>query len=107
VSFLRSSFFVALVSLFVATAYGYDVLEDQCDEVRQEQSPQGPSDHDGVPAEGADGCQCLCHATFSAPLVELVSAPATEPAATERFVIRDEIPPETVPLGIEYPPQLA
>jgi hypothetical protein len=106
-TFLRSSIFLALLSLFVLTAYGSEVLDDCCHEAQQERAQKGEHGHGGAPASGADGCQCSCHTGFAAPVVVGLGAPAVERAATERFVIRDEIPPETVPLGIEYPPQLA
>lgn len=106
-SFLRSSIFLALLSLFVLTAYGSEVLGDCCHQAQQEQLQNGEPGDGSAPAGGTAGCECSCHTGFAAPLVERMGAPAVEPGVRERFVIRDEIPPETVPLGIDHPPQLA
>ena len=102
-SFLRSSLFIAIVSLLVLTGYGLDALGDCC----AHHEPQGSAEHgENAPGTG-DDCQCLCHqaispfAVESVRLADRVFMPATFLALAEEF------PPDAVPLGIDHPPQLA
>ena len=104
---IRSSLFIAIVSLFVLAGYGFDLLGDCCEQPKQVQVESGkaaPSKQ--APTQGND-CKCICH--------QIVSPLTTEPLRVSDgvFVIADlvahadEFPPDAVPIGIEYPPQLA
>ena len=107
VSFLRSSFFIAIVSALVLAGYVSDVLDYDCESEKQEQTTQSDT-HSGkdAPAEKGD-CQCLCHQIFTTQAAAPVRIASGTPGVADYLVQPDEFPPDAVPLGIEYPPQLA
>ena len=106
-SFLRSSLFIAIVSVLVLTGYACDVLDYDCESEKQEQTmPDGAPSGKDVPAE-KDDCQCLCHQIFTAQSAAPVRIASGIPGVADYLVQPDEFPPDAVPLGIEYPPQLA
>ena len=76
--FLRSHLFIAIVSLFVLTAYGFDLFDGCCARQEKAQAENGKSAPKNQTPGSSDGCQCICH--------QLTTA---------------------VPLGIDYLPQLA
>ena len=107
VGILRSNLLIFIVSLFVLTGYTHEILDACCAQQRQEQAAQSkPSPDKSAPAQ-KDDCQCLCHQFFTAhPASPLSCAPVLLTPAD--FVAHgDEFPPDTVPPGIDYPPQLA
>ncbi len=107
VSFLRSNLLIVIVSLCVATGYAHEILDACCEGQRQEQAAQGRTPADkNAPAQD-DGCQCLCHQFFTAQAVLPLSAAPAIYGPADFVAQRDEFPPEAVPLGIDYPPQLA
>lgn len=103
----RSSLFIAIVSLFVLTGYAYEVLDYDCDTEKREQVSKGDS-HSGkqTPAK-TDHCQCLCHQIFNFHMAAPVRIGLTHFTRTGFVALVDEFPPDAVPLGIDYPPQLA
>lgn len=108
VGILRSSLFALIVSLLLATGYGFDLFADCCTHSQtHSQQQKGPgASSDKAPVQD-DSCQCICHQTV-APGVGLQPVTATVtlvPSTLPAFA--DEIPPDAVPLGIDYPPQLA
>lgn len=106
--FLRSSLFVAIVSLFVATGYGRDVLDYHCHDGRPEQSHTEEGDHHGEKAgDDGGGCQCLCHQMFTTHAAEAVRVGCVAVVSTEFVGSAVEFPPEALPVGIDHPPQLA
>ena len=106
-SYLRSSLFIAIVSLFVLTGYAWDVLDYCCEDESQVQVDHAKS-HSGKKApEKKNSWKCICHQIFSGPEVELVRVDPRVPTPTDYIGHPDEAPPEAVPLGIDYPPQLA
>ena len=99
---LRSNLFIAIVSLFVLTGYAQDVFGECCAHDKQEQTQHGKT----TPGK-ADDCQCLCHQIISHWNVEPVRVAAAVLVTAEFVAHPDEFPPDAVPLGIDYPPQLA
>jgi hypothetical protein len=96
---------MAIVSLFVLTGYAFDVLDYDCHGEQQEQTTQSHSGKD-APAD-KDGCQCLCHQIFTIQMTAPVCVPCDAPRNLDYLALRDEIPPDAVPLGIDHPPQIA
>lgn len=86
-------------------AYAIDLAADHCQETRQEQLQQVADGQDSAPAGEGHECDCVCHMVVSTVAVERVIGPVV--GVVERLVIRDEFPPDSVPAGIDYPPQLA
>ena len=103
--FHRSNLFIAIVSLFVLTGYAHGVFGDCCAEEKQTQCAKT------VPGEKEPGkshdCQCLCHQVISHLTAEPVRAAAGALVPMTLKMHPDEFPPDAVPLGIDYPPQLA
>ena len=99
---LRSHLFIAIVSLFVLTGYGYDLFGDCCAREKQVQTQSGKT----APGK-ADDCQCICHQIISHSSEEPVRVVAVLIVTSEFVAHPDEFPPDAVPLGIDYPPQLA
>ena len=105
--FLRSNLIVAIVSLLVLTGYGFDVLDYCCDDGNQEQVGHAQS-HSGKKApQGKNETKCICHQIFSGSEVEPVRVAPSVQTSTDSVGYVDEFPPDAVPLGIDYPPQLA
>jgi hypothetical protein len=98
---------MAIVSVFVITAYALDVFHYDCHGEQQEQTTHdhAPSGKD-APAEKG-GCQCLCHQIFTIQMAAPASIPCDAPRNADYLVLRDEFPPDAVPLGIDHPPQIA
>jgi hypothetical protein len=108
----RSNFFRILIAVLVLVGYS-EVVRGGCDDVQAEKAgtqvgevashthSDGDSSHDD-----GDACVCICHQTFThealvqptVPMPISVLLPLLERAA---------FPPDTDPLGIDYPPQLA
>ena len=108
-SCLRSHLFIAIVSLLVLTGYGFDLFDDCCARQEQAQTEHGkPAPKNQTPGNSnGNGCQCICHQVITPLSTEpiRVADMAFVPAG---FVAHpDEFPPDAVPLGIDYPPQLA
>ncbi len=106
-SLLRSSLFAAIVSLLVLTGYASDVLDYCCESEKQEQVNHGEG-HSGKTAPvKSDDCKCLCHQVFTSHSVEPVRLAPQSLSPVDLVMHADEFPPDAVPLGIDYPPQLA
>ena len=106
-SFLRSKFFLAIVSLFVLTGYSLDLFADCCTHREQGQTENGKSAPNDQTPGGGDGCQCICHQIID-PLTPGPTRVADAAFTPLDFVAHaDEFPPDAVPLGIEHPPQIA
>ena len=104
---LRSSLFIAIVSLFVLTGYGFDLFGDCCSHHQQSPVEHGKSVPDEQTPVKDDGCQCICHQIISPLTTEPVRV-ADAGFTPASFVAHpDEFPPDAVPVGIDYPPQLA
>ncbi|MEI9898127.1 MAG: hypothetical protein WDN28_30800 [Chthoniobacter sp.] len=105
-SFLRSSLFVTIVSLFVLTCYGFDLFDDCCSRQEQGQAGHGKSSpNDRAPGSG-NGCQCICHQVITPLTAEPVQLAGAVFVQTDFVAHLDEFPPDAVPVGIEVPPQL-
>jgi len=61
--------------------------------------------HSG-PGESHD-CQCLCHQLFSSHPTDGLRIGMGILEAADQLQVADEFPPDAMPLGIDYPPQLA
>lgn len=104
---LRSSFYIAIVSLFVLTGYGSDLFGDcGAHHGHDPAEHHEPAPQDETPG-GGDGCQCICHMPATPLTPDPVAVAAAVFVETDFAALRDEFPPDAVPLGIEYPPQLA
>lgn len=105
VALLRSSFFIAIVSLFVLTGYSLQAFADCCThEERQAQHAQSGTQKK-APSE-SNHCQCLCHQVISHVTSEPLRIAATALLEQGLMAQRDEFPPDALPVGIDYPPQL-
>lgn len=107
VRLLRSSLFIAIVSLFVLTGYGFDLFGDCCSHPEQAQVEHGNSAPKGQPSGSEDGCQCICHQVITLLSLDPVRVADADAVSTDLVAHADEFPPDAVPLGIDYPPQLA
>ncbi len=104
---LHSNLGIAIVSLFVLTGYGFDLFGDCCAWEKQVQTQSGKT-APGKKAPGkSDDCQCICHQVISHSSVEPLRVAAVLIVTAEFVALPDEFPPDAVPLGIDYPPQLA
>ena len=108
---LRSNFFIAIVSLWVLSGYGIVLLGDCCDhhehaQVQHETGAGSPAQGDQDSGDG-DDCQCVCHIVTTALMLEPVWAADAAFVETDLLVPRDDSPPDAMPRGIDYPPQLA
>ena len=102
-SFLRSNLFIAIVSLFVLMGYGLEVFGECC----SHRELQGQAEHhEKAPGQG-DDCQCLCHQTLSTITTTPLAVAVAVFTPGNLVAHADEFPPDVVPLGIDYPPQLA
>jgi hypothetical protein len=107
VSRLRSSLFVAIISLLVLTGYGFDLFGDCCSHPPQSQEEHGNSAPDHQTPGSDEGCQCICHQIATPVAIDPVRVAVAWLGGSDFIVAPNEIPPDAVPLGIEYPPQLA
>lgn len=101
-SFLRSNFFIVIVSLFVLAGYGFDVFGECC-----AHHVQAQTEHSGKTQGNGDDCQCICHQTITPLTAEPVRAVAALLVTSDFAMHLDQIAPDEVPLGIDHPPQLA
>ena len=99
---LRSSLFIAIVSLFVLTGYARDVF-GEC----RAHHAEARTEHGGKTSGKPDDCQCLCHQIISPLTPEPVGAVAAVQLPETFLAHPDEFPPDAVPRGIDVPPQLA
>ena len=103
----RSSLFIAIVSLLVLTGYGFDLFCDCCAHREPGQAEHGKSAPNDQNSGDGDGCQCICHQIVT-PLTPEPMRVAEAAFVPSDFVAHaDEFPPDAVPRGIDYPPQLA
>ncbi len=107
VSHFRATLFIAIVSLFVLTGYASDVLDYGCAGEKQEQAAQSKTSSGTSAPVKSDDCQCLCHQIFIAHAAHPLSVAPAVLIPADFVVHGDEFPPDAVPLGIDYPPQLA
>jgi hypothetical protein len=106
VSLLRSSLFIAIVSLFVLTGYAHGVVGDCCAHEKQQTQSARTAPGKDSPQE-SDDCQCLCHQVISHFTGDPVPVAAGTLVPMTRKMHPDEFPPDAVPVGIDVPPQLA
>lgn len=106
-AFLRSSFFIAIVSLFVLTGYSWTALADCCRHESQAAAKHALSAPLKQAPADADDCQCLCHQAISHLTGESLRLEQTVLLRQAHLARRDEFPPDALPLGIDYPPQLS
>jgi hypothetical protein len=106
VSLLRSSLFIAIVSLFVLTGFAHGVFGDCCEHDKQ-QTQSAKTAPDKKAPQKSDDCRCLCHQVISHLTVDPVRVVAGELVPMALRMHANEFPPDAVPLGIDVPPQLA
>jgi hypothetical protein len=106
VSFLRSSLLAALVSLLYLAGYSHGSFHHCCEEqTEQADCDDGDAGEDGP--QHHHSSHCLCQEIFFSNAAEPVRVLAAVLTSIEEPARLDERPPETVPVGIDYPPQLA
>ncbi len=103
----RSSLFIAIVSLLVLTGYGFDLFGECCTHDVQGQAEHGKSSPNEQAPGGGDGCQCICHQIITPLTPEPLRVADAVLVASDFVAHADEFPPDAVPRGIDYPPQLA
>ena len=104
---LRSSFIIAIVSLLVFAGYGFNLFGECCDHQEQAQVELGKALPDKTAPTDGDDCLCNCHQIASPISVEPLRVSDASFVVADLVGHPDEIPPDAVPIGIEYPPQLA
>lgn len=97
---------MALVSLFVLTGYACDVLDYGCAGEKQEQQDHSKFQGKNAP-DKKDDCQCICHQTYMNDVADPACRIPAIFSQLDFIAGADEFPPDTVPLGIDYPPRLA
>ena len=101
-SFLRTRVFAILIALLTMGSYGYELYTHAMPTHEIEAEHQHSSSE-----ETGDCHHCICHCSP----VMLVSFDRTIPFQVPAFkgyvVAQGEDAPETVPVGIDHPPQLA
>jgi len=96
-----------LIALFVAASYGWNLSGQCCLGEQGLQTAQIEGTHsEGSPAQD-DGCQCVCHQIVIPGAVEIVKVAGLVLVSEDSQAVTDEVAPDAVPLGIEYPPQVA
>lgn len=107
VSILRCSFFVTLVSLLLLLGYGFGVFDNCCERTRHVRVVHGKVAPVHQNSDHGNYCQCICHQAVPPLSAEPMRLAEGLSSLTEWAGSADEFPPEPVPVGIEYPPQLA
>ena len=87
---LRSNLFIAIVSLFVLTGYGYDLFGDCCAGEKQVQTQSGKTAPRKKAPGKSDDCQCVCHQIISHSGVEPVRVAAVLIVTVEFVAHPDE-----------------
>lgn len=98
---LRANLFCILIAAIVFAGYAAELC-GACDDLKP--AAVSESQHKDT---GDHTCQCLCHQIF---VQERNNAPVVVGELVESGVVFPEladIPPDTIPLGIDHPPQLA
>ncbi len=86
--------------------YGADLFGDCCSHREQTQVEHGKTaPHKQAPSK-EDGCQCICHHSVTPMTIGPVCVSGS-PVGANVFASSNEVAPDAVPIGIEYPPQLA
>lgn len=109
---LRSKLFSLLVVALVLGGYT-EVLRGLCSHepsvaaaAVESAAMETPHSHSHPDHQEGEACQCICHSSF----VNEQSAKPFAPAVLALLSLvseRADRPPDSVPLGIDYPPQLA
>lgn len=107
VSILRSKLFVGIVSLIVLTGYGSGLFGDCCGQKEQGQVELGKSVPHDQTADTGDNCQCVCHQSIAWLASATLRIADADFVPTVFLANTDEFPPDSLPLGIDHPPQLA
>jgi len=106
-NFFRSSLFGMLVALFVVAGYGWSLSGQCCLGERGLPAAQIEGAHSEEAPAQDDGCQCVCHQIVFHGAAEIVKVAGLVLVSEDSQVVTDEVAPDAVPLGIEYPPQVA
>ena len=108
-SLFRISVLLALVA--VLALGGYAVGQVECCHSEKtshgEKTSQGESHHDSTNATADDGCRCVCHVGDIFHPTAPLSVGQKLISVTVYSLHWGAFPPDAVPLGIDYPPQLA
>jgi hypothetical protein len=107
VAFLRSSLFALLVCLFVLTGYSAQAFELCCARTGREQTQQTKASAMQSIPDDAHDCQCPCHQVLVDPISKPLQVIGASIVSVESLISGNQFPPDALPLGIEYPPQLS
>lgn len=105
-AFLRSSLLLTLVCLFVLTGYSAQAFGVCC-----ERGDGEPAQHaeaastKQLPADTHD-CQCVCHQILADSTHKPLHVIGASILSVESLTCGNQYPPDALPLGIDYPPQL-
>jgi hypothetical protein len=103
-SLFRNPIFLAMVAVLLFCGYSAEMFgacPSDCGKVEHAEA------HESGAADSHTDCQCVCHAGYVLQTVNPVLLGAELVAEASYGVPRGEFPPAGVPLGIDYPPQLA
>lgn len=95
------------VCLFVLTGYTLQVFGVCCKEDRVEQVQHAKKAPKQKSPNTTHSCQCICHQVLPEPGNVVVRAAAASLVSSQELVIGNQFPPDSLPLGIDYPPQLS
>jgi len=107
VAFLRSSFLLPFVCLLVLTGYTVQLFDDCCESRASAKVEQVKASKEQKQPDESHHCECLCHQIFTASGSTSVTVTRADLVAVELLVCVNEFPPDALPLGIDYPPQLS
>ena len=103
---LRSSLLLAFVYLFVLTGYSAQAFGLCCERGTGERTQQAEaSSQKQAPADSHD-CLCICHQIVADPAQKPLPIIAASVLSVETLTCGNQYPPDALPLGIDYPPQL-
>ena len=106
VALLRSTFILAFVGLFVLTGFTLQAFGMCCQESGGEQVQHVKSSPEQQLPGDTHDCQCLCHQIFADVGGVVVAVSAANHGSAEYLSCGNQYPPDSLPLGIDYPPQL-
>lgn len=105
-AFLRSSLIATLLCLFVLTGYTAQAFGMCCERNGGEQIQQVKTPLGETPSGEMHHCECFCHQAVATPANAPARIPGANFVSVETLRSADQFPPDSLPLGIDYPPQL-
>lgn len=107
VALLRTSLIMLIVCLFVTTGHTAQSFGLCCKETTSKQTQHSKVGSKEKPSGDSDHCQCLCHQTVAGLANQPVHIIGVHRVVEKFLRSGNQYPPESLPLGIDYPPQLS